>query len=337
MQDLRSQHQVLALTTASEPTVSEAVITLDELFRILSAPGPNQIPETSAPVDFNSLLTQQGTDVNLILTRSTTLDTSAQGQAHSLLSQDSFFAWVYNKHPDMLLVDGNIRDAALGNISPMSLLCANFIFTMVKLEPENVFTYFYCGLHTEPDGDDVWYGPSGLVRSVIIQVLLALGERQSLNLDFVNRRNLVKRLESHDLDILCKLLRQLVSQFSAEMAVYCIIDGVSKFDVDYGRAFESLRVVISYLQNIVEDDRLVPKFKVLITVPSISSARLRELVDDSYYVTLSSSSVIPRLLSADSIGSAVARPTTPLIDSSKPPQQEGITSQWGGEEYDDGD
>jgi len=326
MQELRSQQQVLALTTAVEPTASQGVITLDELFRILSAPGANQIPEA-----------QQNTDVEIILTRSTTLETTAQGQAHSLLGQDRFFGWVYNKHPDMLLVDGNIRDAALDNISPISLLCVNFIFTMTKLEPENVFTYIYCGLHTDPDGNDLWYGPSGLVRSVIVQVLLALGERESLSLDFVNRRSVLKRLECHDLDILCKLLHHLVHQFSAETTVYCIVDGVSKFDVDYGRAFESLGLVISCLQNIVRDDRLVPKFKVLMTVPSISSVRMRELVDGSYYVTLSSSSVIPRPLSADSICSAVAMPTTPLIDSSEPPQQQGNPTQWGGEDYDDGD
>jgi hypothetical protein len=96
-------------------------------------------------------------------------------------------------------------------------------------------------------------------------------------------------------------------------------------------------VVLHHLQAIIKDDKLSPKFKVLMTVPSISSIRLKELIDDSYYVILSSSSLKPHLLSENSVGSAISSPSTPLIDSIQQRQPEETVTKWGGEDYDDED
>jgi hypothetical protein len=212
----------------------------------------------------------------------------------------------------MLLVDGNIRSTSLATITPMSLFCANFILSMEHSESENVFTHFYCGLHTFPD--DMWHGPNGLVRSIIIQLLLILGERGLLSLDFLNYRTYVKELECHNLSRLCEVLQDFVRQFPPDTTIFCVIDGLSNYDIDGGGVFDDLELVVRYLTTIVEDDELRPKFKVLMTVPGISTLRLKELVNESYRISLTSSSLNPRLLSQQSVEVALSRPMTPLID-----------------------
>ncbi|KAK3359208.1 hypothetical protein B0T25DRAFT_564238 [Lasiosphaeria hispida] len=120
---------------------------------------------------------------------------------------------------DTLLVDGNMQDASSDKISPLSLFCTNFALAITNLEPENVFTHFYCGLRT--DGDDTWSGPNGLVRSIIAQLLR-------------------------------HLLHTLLHQFSAGTTIYSIIDGISTFDVDYRRAFAILegRIMMMMIDSV---------------------------------------------------------------------------------------
>ncbi|KAK1985390.1 hypothetical protein LZ30DRAFT_779093 [Colletotrichum cereale] len=321
---------------APEPPVrweaSRAVISLDRLVKVLCAPSPDHTPARNAPVDLDVLLSRQH-QLQLVVTKAASFDPRSESQAHSILNQDRFFDWLQRDHPDLLLVDGGMPGAVQDGISPMSLLCANLGLTLRKLEPDGVFAHFYCGFHANPHRDN-WYGPCGMLRSLAAQVLLALVERESLDLGFLDRRSYVRGLENHDLETLGDLLGDLVRQFDAETTIYCIVDGLSKFDVDFRGTFSELEVVMRLLQDIVKDDELRPKLKVLMTVPFRSSTRLRQTVDAEFYLALPPQISGPRGLSEGSIRSSISRPFTRLSASTRPSLLRD-TPDWGEDDYDD--
>jgi hypothetical protein len=219
------------------------------------------------------------------------------------------------EHPDLLFIDGNCQVNATDSISPLSLLCARIGLTMAKMEPENVFVHFYCGLHVDP-GRNNWYGPDGMIRSILMQIIAALVEKDILDMSFLNRRSFIRDLEDHDTHALCDLLHHLIQQFDADTTIYCFIDGVSRFDVDFRGTFGLLKVILERIEDIVEDDTLRPKLKVLMTVPFRSSHRLRRIIEDDFFISLSPHAAGNRQLSGGSVESSIRNPSTPSFGSS---------------------
>jgi hypothetical protein len=71
------------------------------------------------------------------------------------------------------------------------------------------------------------------------------------------------------------------------------------------------------LQDIVEDDELRPKFKVLMTAPTKSSWRLGQVVDQSYRLGLSLSKLNPRSFSQRRVEMALLQPVPVSIGPSQ--------------------
>ncbi|ROW04740.1 hypothetical protein VMCG_04873 [Cytospora schulzeri] len=134
----------------------------------------------------------------------------ARDQSHvqSLLRHNRFLDWVNDENPDMILVNANIRSSGMEDLSAISIFGANFITSLFTVRPEDVVVYFFCGLHNRLE-EDPYPGPTGLVRSLILQLFLKLEHRYRLNLDFINHRDYVEALKDHQLDILCDTLRHL--------------------------------------------------------------------------------------------------------------------------------
>ncbi|WZH45692.1 pyridoxal phosphate-dependent transferase [Fusarium acuminatum] len=153
------------------------------------------------------------------------------------------------------------------------------------MEPENVFVHFYCGLHVDPCRNN-WSGPDGMIRSILVQIIAALVDKDLLDLSFLNRRSFIRGLENHDTYTLCHLLHDLVQQFDPDTTIYCFIDGVSRFDVDYRGTFGLLKVIIDRIEGIVEDDSLKPKLKKL--APNTNTTLLDPDLPLSYGTTLGS-------------------------------------------------
>lgn len=227
------------------------------------------------------------------------VDPLAQAKAHSILDQDRFLQWMHCEHPDMLLIDGNLLSTrgapSIEKISAMSLFCTYFILDMDNPDSSHILLHFHCGLQSSPK--DKWYGPTGLVRSVIFQVLVILSEKSLLDLNILDRPSFVQALENHSLDELCILLHQLIRQFPPDITIFLVIDGVSHFDLDLNGLFKKLAIVLECLKRIVEDDNPRPKFKVLMTCPTHTSWRLSQKVDEKYRLVLSSRNLAPLQLS----------------------------------------
>ncbi|KAF4943495.1 hypothetical protein FSARC_14907 [Fusarium sarcochroum] len=180
------------------------------------------------------------------------------------------------------------------------------------MERENVFVHFYCGLHVDP-GRNNWYGPDGMMRSILVQLLTALVDKDILDMSFLNRRSFVKDLESLDIHALCELFHYIIQQFDADTTIYCFVDGVSKFDIDFRGAFASLNVILERIEDISEDDKLKPKLKVLMTVPFRFSQRVRRIIRDQFDISLSPNVLGGRQLSEASIESSIRNPWTPSL------------------------
>lgn len=291
---------------------SKAVISLKRLFTILSSSLLNRNAEYGIQSDLD-VLTMRNNDLHTIMSSAAALPLLSQSQAHSALNHDRFFEWMNGAHPDLIFIDGNCQVNPTDGISPMSLLCARAGLSIAEMEPENIFVHFYCGLHVDP-GRNKWYGPDGMVRSILVQVLTALLDRDILDMGFLNRRSFIKDLETHDVHALCDMFHHLIQQFDADTTIYCFIDGVSKFDIDFRGAFNSLKVILERIEGIVEDDNLKPKLKVLMTVPFRSSQRLREIIGDRFHISLPPHILGSRQLSEASVQSSLRVPWTQALD-----------------------
>ncbi|KAM0216978.1 hypothetical protein ACHAQD_007697 [Fusarium lateritium] len=287
---------------------SKAVVSLKQLFKILSS-STRAAADRTMDSDLGALQ-MRNNDLHIVMSSAAAFHPTSQSQAFSALNHDRFFDWMHLGHPDLIYIDGNCQVNPTDSTSPLSLLCARIGLTMAKMEPDNVFVHFYCGLHVDP-GRNNWYGPDGMVRSVLVQLLTALVDKDILDMSFLNRRSFVRDLEDHDIHALCDMFHRLVQQFDAETTIYCFIDSVSKFDIDFRGTFTLLKVILERIQDIVEDDNLKPKLKVLMTVPFRSSQRLKKIIDEEFYMSLSPHVLGSRQLSEGSIESAIRNPQTP--------------------------
>ena len=210
----------------------------------------------------------------------------------------------------MIVVDANLNSSDPG-LSAISVFSATLIAGMVKIHPTDVVIHFFCSAHTSYR--DAWHGPNGLVRSLIVQLLMRLVEMKILNLDFIDDEDFLLGLEEHDLVSLCETLFWLVSQFPQTITVYCIIDSISAFDNSL--AFKELETVLDWIQRILEHKDLDPMFKVLITNPTSSTRRMKELLMIREYpsrlVNLSPRNLDPMVISKHSVENQLLRQSTP--------------------------
>ncbi|RYP23553.1 hypothetical protein DL765_001067 [Monosporascus sp. GIB2] len=295
LMEILSQFQEMSTTlkqrVSNAPKRTTAVVGLDHFCDILTGEAP----------DLEYMFHHPNRDLEMALSETGGVTIAAQGQVQSLLEHDQFLQWLRDHHPGLILVDADIPGAALESLSAISRFCATLVTSIMGVNPDVIVTHFFCGLHTSPD--DPWYGPVGLVRSIIMQLITKLmemdEEMESWDLDFINDRDYLKSLENHDVESLCAALHSMVSQFQPDTNVYCIIDSIAWFDSS--RMLEDLRVVIECLGEIIDHRNLRPIFKVLLTNPGTSTLDVKNMPvlrnDPSRLVSLSKHNMVPMEIS----------------------------------------
>lgn len=240
-----------------------------------------------------SVLGHSNEDLSRALDQRGRFDSASQGQAHSILRHQSFVEWLDISRPGIVLVDANLRNAGLQTLSAISLFSATFLSSLIEARPDDVVLYYFCGCHVA--ARDEWYGPIGLVRSLILQILTELETRRSCDLSFIDNRDLLEALQDHDLDALCDTFYSLISQVPADTTIFIVIDSISNFDKD--RLFPELECVMGMMQDMVNDRTLIPCLKVLVTNATRSTRRVRQLdvfkEDPDRLITLSSANLMP--------------------------------------------
>ncbi|KAH2192370.1 hypothetical protein KXW59_007024 [Aspergillus fumigatus] len=220
------------------------------------------------------MLQQPNNDLQKCLSYKGKLNTETQGQVQeSMLRNSRVLTWLNCLESDLILVDANIDDPGMPKTTPLSVLCATLVTSMVTAHPEDVVVFHFCGQHFLPK--DAWYGPNGLVRFLAMQLLVRLLDMKRCDLGFIDDWGFVEGLENYDLSSLCDLLYHLIAQFSAQTTVYCVIDTISLFDNP--RTLTDLKTVMDCFHDIVRDTSLSPAVKILCTNPMRSKRTMKQL------------------------------------------------------------
>ena len=317
-------------------TTRKAVVGLAELCEILARP-LSTYDDPANPPNLERVFQHPSVDLSHALAEQGRVSRASQGQVQSLLSHDQFLRWLSHPHPSLILVDANVRESSLDRLSAISVLSGTLATSLMKSSPDEdtAVIHFFCGLHASPR--DALYGPAGLVRSLILQLLMKLDDADPdmsrWNLDFVNDRAFLQGLEEHALPDLCSALHELLFQFRPGTLIYCIIDSISCFDV--GRLRRDLGIVMEGLRVIVNDARLVPVFKVLVTNPASSTRAILNMTlfreDPGRLISLSRQDRVPGRLSARVVDDhllrapspRLARTPSPFRRSMEPPPRDG--------------
>ncbi|KAK3293848.1 uncharacterized protein B0H64DRAFT_398821 [Chaetomium fimeti] len=295
-------------------TRRRAVVNLDDLCHILAQPSSAQL---DSPHDLRRVFQHPSVDLGQALAEQGRQSVKNQGHVQSLLSHDQFLHWLSHQHPSLILVDANIRESALASVSAISVLSSTLATSLMQAyADEAVVISFFCGMHASPA--DALYGPTGLIRSLMIQLLMKLDttdpEMREWNLDFINDRVFVQNLERHSLPDLCSALHELLFQFKPNTPVYCIIDTISAFDAEH--LSRDLEIVFGCLQRIIDDQSLVPIFKVLITNPGESTRVIKDMAvfreDPTRIISLGRQSRAAGRISARVVDEQLLRAPSPM-------------------------
>ncbi|KAJ2978700.1 hypothetical protein NUW58_g7413 [Xylaria curta] len=293
----------------------KAVVSLTQLCKILAQPlsAKNQNDTPNLERTFQ----QPNMDLSHALAEQGRFSLRTQGQVNSLLEHEQFLDWLSRSHPSLILVDANIRESALEHVSAISVFSSTLVTSLIGAYPDTaVVVHFFCGLHASPY--DAWYGPTGLVRSLILQLLMKLDARdpemRSWSLDFINDRGFLQNLEQHSLLDLCSALHWLLYEFTPDTYVYCIVDSISCFDVS--RLLKDLGIVMEELRKIVNDKKMVPVIKILLTNPFESTRAIKNIPllkeDPARLISLNRNNLVPGSISSRVVDDHLLRAPSPL-------------------------
>ncbi|KAH7309774.1 hypothetical protein B0I35DRAFT_440600 [Stachybotrys elegans] len=276
-----------------------AVVSLTTLCSILAVSSTAWDPHN--PPDLEHMFKQPSRDLAAAIAHQARVPAKFQGQVQSLMTHEKFTRWLSHSHPSLILVDANIRESTLESLSAISVFSSTLVTSLAEAFPEAEVIQFFCGLHATMSDD--WYGPNGLMRSLILQLLLKLNIRdpdmQTWNLDFINDREFLQDLEKHNLDSMGFVLHSLLYQFSPDTTIYCIVDTISCFDSS--RLLDDLGTVMERFRKIINDNALVPVVKFLLTHPGESTRDIKSMPlfteDPDRLVRLSRLGVVPGAIS----------------------------------------
>ncbi|KAI9838307.1 MAG: hypothetical protein M1819_005575 [Sarea resinae] len=235
----------------SSNSVQKPSITREQLIELLGV-----VPEASVH------------DIEVSLKRGRDMKPQAQGRAEWVIRRPKFQEWFQSRKPQLLLVDGEPDSDGLARCTPMSLLSATLVHSLSALEPV-IAIHFFCGLHTE--AEDPLGSPSGLVRSLIVQLLFL----RDFDLSFLKHRRQQEQILSHEIDHLCQLFKDLAKQLAVGTVLFCVIDGISWYE--HTRWQAQLCFVVRKLRELADDKDVDVVLKVLFTSPLISRHAIHEI------------------------------------------------------------
>jgi hypothetical protein len=202
-----------------------------------------------------------GRDVTFIQRQSQSVEESEQRQAMWLFSAPRFQKWLCSSRSDVILVEGNSQRYGMARYSSMSLISSALTQELGGNRISQAVSFF-CGLHNLPNDDLA--GPRGLMRSIIAQILGTAG----IGCDVHLSSNHLDALARHDVGDLCSLFHQILISNRLGSVLFCIIDGISLFEVDLWR--EEAQLIVSRLAHIAADVRLGTMVKLIMTSPGTS-------------------------------------------------------------------
>lgn len=183
----------------------------------------------------------------------------AMAQAAYLTNMNRFRQWQGGKKSDILLVDGHAGSEGNGRTTPMSVFCATLIQGLEDINakssrsvPTNslMVLYFFCGQHKDPDG--CLPGPSGLMRSLILQLILAWPEERRRDIQSIKLLSEIGQTpesSTYHIPFLCRVFEELLWHLPPGLIVHGIIDGVSHFETSIRGWSTEMRTIASSIKS----------------------------------------------------------------------------------------
>ncbi|KAI5863767.1 hypothetical protein GGS23DRAFT_565261 [Durotheca rogersii] len=225
-----------------------------------------------AAIGASTLIHQSTEDIDKVLRLQGSIHPVAEAEAVSLLRTDEFRAWLQPARSDAILIDG--AGAAVEffdhaeRVSAKSVLCASLLATLGRSQQETFQLFFFAGLHSsekDPSSD----GPRGMIRSLLCELVKEAHRRGWLYLDFIDDKTYRDGIQSQNIHYLCdafyRILQRLQMRDAVDLSVYCVVDGIALYEQQ--RWYRDLEVVTNMFRVIVNDTKLKPAFKLLLTGP----------------------------------------------------------------------
>ena len=209
-------------------------------------------------------------DLSFIQRQSQSIEEPEQRRALWLFQSHRFQEWLCSTRTDMILVEGNSDTYGMARYSALSLI-SSVLATELSGNGISRAISFFCGLHNVQSDDLA--GPQGLIRSLISQLL----NPSDMNCDVQLSNAHLDALSRHDLSALCSLFHQLLTRLPhSGNILFCIIDGISLFELDPWLEYAYL--LVSRLADIVTDPRVTSSVKIILTAPG-TSRHLKNHID----------------------------------------------------------
>ncbi|KXH49253.1 hypothetical protein CSIM01_13121 [Colletotrichum simmondsii] len=206
-----------------------------------------------------------------------------QGRITSVTQDFRFQDWFKSMNSQVLAVSGTDFDALHTDVvSPLSYMCSILARTLSRINCARPLAFF-CRLHCDPDGP--LPGPTGLLRSLISQIVLSSSDQ--IDLGFLAETDL-QTIRSYDLEVLWGVFENVVNQLRSGV-IFCMIDGVNFLQSELH--IRGMYLVMQWLGMLVKDIQARNSglvFKVMATSP-VGSEYFRVWFPDVIEIALSGS------------------------------------------------
>ncbi|KAI0457387.1 hypothetical protein F5B21DRAFT_93390 [Xylaria acuta] len=187
------------------------------------------------------------TDLQYILHNVGEIILEDRGRAEQVLATPHFHTWIVSPSSTKLLVHGDFADTAAAGrpVSPFSVLCATLVkaLRLSVAEGKVISLVFFCGCHL---ADNEYSGGGAMIRSLLSQLLRQF-PAASIESD---PGVLIQDVERGDLTQLCRLFVYLVRRLPARMTVFCLIDGIDKYESEeYLHTMDEVVLALLWLVN----------------------------------------------------------------------------------------
>lgn len=204
--------------------------------------------------------------------------------------------WVHSEQSSVLVINGH-SSGATKRKSGLSFLCARLVYSLDKIRfgdtsdlstivrPEIVPISFFCGQHLYNDGSASWEAPSGVINSLLAQLV-----HQCTDIDpSRSTGSRITEIDNSDIGDVFEFFRLSIRQLPSNFVVFCVVDALS-FYTNNDEVSKPARHLIKYLLKLARRSKKESKnhavFKLLLTAPSRLRTEEIDALDDELVLNI---------------------------------------------------
>ncbi|KLU84871.1 hypothetical protein MAPG_03905 [Magnaporthiopsis poae ATCC 64411] len=201
----------------------------------------------------------------------------AQDRTAAMVQSRQFQAWLASPLSEVLFINDSHSTPLFS--SPSAFLCARLAESASSHSSEAISLHHFCREHVDQAGSAKSFGPLGVLRSLIGQLLARVPQlevpRRLLEMDGRNPAT-----SGETVEVLNGLFERLLLQLPADTVVICVIDAVNVFEEQREEIQRDTRAMIEGLVRVKRFSELgCCAFKLLFACPWKSKALYRALPD----------------------------------------------------------